>query len=101
MVEKTYVVAVAHENMKLGQQVTVEEGHAARLESLLGAGYYYVKNVAWPVVEVRAAELEQDGDWVDDASDKELLERFEDLDVVEVVTDKPKRTASAKRTRVE
>lgn len=99
MAEKTYVVAVAHENMTVGQTVIAEP--TSRMEALLGAGYYYVKNVAYPVVEVRVASLEQAQDWVDDASDTELLERFEELDMVEVITKKPKRTASPKRTKVE
>lgn len=89
MAEKTYVVAVAHENMALGREVTVEP--TDRMEALLGAGYYYVKNVAWPVVEVELAALEADD------SDPSLLERDEDQDVVET---KPRRTASSKRTQV-
>lgn len=82
MAEKTYVVAVAHENMKVGQSVTSEP--TPRLESLLGAGYYYVKNVAWPVVDVEVAALEPDD------TDPSLLERFEEQDVVE----KPRRRRS-------
>lgn len=91
MAEKTYVVAVAHENMTVGQQVTVEEGQAGRLDALLGAGYYFVKNVARPVVELEAAALEADD------TDRSLLERDEDQDVVET---KPKRPNPPKRTRV-
>lgn len=90
MAEKTYVAVVAHENVKVGAQVTVEEGSSPRLESLLGAGYYYVKNVAWPVVEVEVAALEADDD-----TDRSLLERDEDQDVVE----KPVRTRAPRRAR--
>lgn len=89
MAEKTYVVAVAHENMAVGQTVTVEEGQEGRLESLLGAGYYFVKNVAYPVVEVELDALE-----AEDESDSGLLERFEEQDVVEVVAEKPRRRRS-------
>lgn len=84
MAEKTYTVVVAHEAMKVGQKVTTEP--TPRMEALLGAGYYHASDISWPM-----PVAEPVADWVDDAGDTELLERFEDLDVVEVVAAKPKR----------
>lgn len=82
MAEKTYVARVAHENVKVGQRVVTEP--TPRMEALLGAGYYTAEEAAL------VADIEM-SDWVDDAEDTELLERFEELDVVEVVTAKPRR----------
>lgn len=80
MTEKTYVAVVAHEGVKLKQKITTEP--TPRMEALLGAGYY--------AAEIQAVAAEPAADWVDDAEDSELLERFEELDVVEVVVEKPK-----------
>lgn len=85
MTEKTYVALVAHENVKFRQRVVTEP--TPRMEALLGAGYYTAEEVAL-VADIETA------DWVDDAADTELLERFEELDVVEVVVERPKRRRS-------
>jgi len=79
MAEKTYIADVAFESIRLGEVIVAEE--TERLTSLLGAGY--IHEMSGPVYA--------ESDWVDDAGDKELLERFEDLDVVEVSTDPVKR----------
>lgn len=79
MAEKTYVADVAFESVKLGEVIVTEE--TQRLTALLGAGY--IHEMGTPVYAA--------GDWMDDADDKELLEHFEDLDVVEVSTEPVKR----------
>lgn len=89
--EKTYVAVVAHEGVRVGQLVTVEE--TPRMEALLGAGYYFVKNTAYPIVDQEFAALEAE----DDGADKALLERDEEQDMVE----KPKRPNPPRRTRVQ
>lgn len=82
MTQKTYTAVVAHEGVKRGQKVTTEP--TPRMESLLGAGYYTAEEVAVMI---------DDADYsaVDD-TDHSLLERFEELDVVEVVAT-PRRRA--------
>lgn len=84
MDEKTYVADVAFEGIRYKQTITSKE--TERLSALLGAGY--IHEVSGPVY---AESAESDGDWVDDSGDSELLERFEDLDVVDVVVAKPRR----------
>lgn len=84
MAEKTYIADVAFESIGRGDVIVSEE--TQRLTALLGAGY--IHEISGPVYEV--------SDWADEAGDKELLERFEDLDVVEVSTEP---VASKKRTR--
>jgi hypothetical protein len=79
MAEKTYIADVAFESVKLGQVIVSEE--TERLTALLGAGY--IHEMSGPVYAI--------SDWVDDVDDKELLERFEDLDIVEVSTEPVKR----------
>lgn len=92
MAEKTYTAVVAHENVKVGRKVTTEP--TPRMESLLGAGYYTAEEVA---LVADTANTGETGDWVDDLDDKSLLERFEELDVVEVVAEPPKRRAAVRR----
>lgn len=83
MAEKTYVARVAHENVKVGQRVVTEP--TPRMEALLGAGYYTADEVALVVDAgvIAGADAE--------AEDTELLERFEELDVVEVAPERPRR----------
>lgn len=77
---KTYVADVAFESVRRGQVIVSPE--TERLTALLGAGY--IHEISGPVYATST------GDWVDDADDSELLERFEELDEVEVA-EKPKR----------
>jgi hypothetical protein len=91
MAEKTYVADVAFESIKYRQTITSEE--TERLTALLGAGYIHeVSGSVYATSVVRENNIE------DEESESELLERFEDLDVVEVSTVP---VASKKRTRKE
>jgi hypothetical protein len=96
MAEKTYVADVAFESIKYRQTIVSEE--TDRLTALLGAGY--IHEMSGPVFKVGSADYLKSaaGDWIDDSDEKELLERFEDLDVVEVSTEP---VASKRRTRKE
>jgi len=91
MVEKTYVADVAFESVRRGQVIVSEE--TERLEALLGAGY--IHEMSGPVYATSAVD-EKDSE--DEESESELLEHFEDLDVVEVSTEP---VASRRRTRRE
>lgn len=83
MTQKTYTAVVAHEGVKRGQRVTTEP--TPRMEALLGAGYYTAEEVAL-VVDIADTNA-------DDDIDHSLLERFEELDVVEVVATPRRRQA--------
>jgi hypothetical protein len=85
MAEKTYQVDVSHESMAAGDRFVSKE--TPRLAALVGVGYMH---------EVEA--YAQVDDWVDEADDAQLLERFEDLDAVEVLGEP---VASKRRTRKE
>ena len=78
MAEKTYVADVAFESIRRGQVITSEE--TERLAALLGAGYIHEMN--GPVYVAHADDYQAEDD-----TDEELLEHFEEQDVVE----KPKR----------
>lgn len=80
MDKKTYVADVAFESVRRNQLIVSEE--TERIAALLGAGY--IHEMSGPVYAVSPVDQ-------DDDSDTKLLERFEDLDVVEVMEEKPKR----------
>lgn len=72
MAEKTYVADVAFESVKVNDTIVSEE--TPRLAALLGAGYLH--EMSGPVYAVTRTEED----------DSDLLERFEEADVVEVST---------------
>lgn len=91
--EKTYKADVAFEAVRRGDIIVSEE--TQRLTALLGAGYIHeVSGPVYAVTDVREDDLR------DEDVEPELLERFEDLDVVEVAAPKPRKRA-AKAVRIE
>lgn len=91
MRKKTYVADVAFESVAVGDKIIAEP--TQRLEALLGAGYLH--EMSGPVYRVEKTNA---GPEEDSGEDAELLERFEDEDVVETSTTP---VASKRRTRKE
>lgn len=91
MAEKTYVADVAFESVAVGDKIISEE--TQRLSALLGVGY--IHEMSGPVYAVTDVEFKAALTGDDDEND--LLETFEEQDVVE--TGEP--VASKRRTRKE
>lgn len=74
MAKKMYRAILAFESVRLNQVLVAKE--TERIVALVRSGYLKeVTETGDPIVDL-----------IDDGGDNELLERFEELDVVEVVT---------------